>query len=76
MVEEFDFNELARELGWNTLDPGTLVVYQGGMLSAHGVYRVHSLNDRGYVLTTDEQPYLRLNAQRHDLTPVEGRGHE
>lgn len=57
---------------WSEIVPGTLVVYRGKLLRAHGLYKVHGFSDEGYVLTTDEQPWLRLNAERCDLTPVEG----
>lgn len=58
---------------WAELEPNTLVVYRGTILTAQGkTYRVvNQVDDDRYTIADPNNEWSRLNANRRDLTPIE-----
>jgi hypothetical protein len=73
MTEADSFGLWAAELNVQPLHPGEVVIYEGSIQKAHGLWVVHSqTGDDRYVLVDLVNEWERLNASRTDVRPVVG----
>ncbi len=67
-----DFLAWLEHRDWSELELGEGVVYKGAMLSAHGLWVVHArIDDDRYTLRHPDHEFMRLNADRLELQPVD-----
>lgn len=70
-MDSIDWDALEKE--FRAYKPGTQVDYQGSIIAARGIWVVRAeIGDERYTLQHPTNEWERLNADREDLTPVDG----